>query len=112
MTGSPLNADLVLEGGGVKGIALAGAVAVLEERGYRFHKVAGTSAGAIVGALVAAGAPGKRLREIMDDLDYHKFRDPSLVGRLGPLGVAAEICVPQRLVPGRLSALVAGRKAQ
>ena len=42
---SPLNADLVLEGGGVKGIALAGAVSVLEERGYQFHKIAGTSTG-------------------------------------------------------------------
>jgi len=86
-----LNADLVLEGGGVKGVALAGAVAVLEERGYRFHKVAGTSAGAIVGALVAAGAPAQRLREIMNDLDYRRFRDPSLLGRMGPLGVVIEI---------------------
>jgi NTE family protein len=88
---SPFNADLVLEGGGVKGIALAGAVSVLEERGYQFHKIAGTSAGAIVGALVAAGAPGKRLREIMEDLDYQRFRDPGLLGRLGPLGVLAEV---------------------
>jgi NTE family protein len=88
---SPLNADLVLEGGGVKGIALAGAVSVLEERGYQFHKIAGTSAGAIVGALVAAGAPGKRLREIMEDLDYQRFRDPGLLGRMGPLGVLAEV---------------------
>ena len=47
-------ADLVLEGGGVKGIALVGAISVLEERGYQFRRVAGTSAGAIVGALVAA----------------------------------------------------------
>src|SRR5262245_35242807 len=94
MTGSnPLNADLVLEGGGVKGIALAGAVAALEQRGYRFHKVAGTSAGAIVGALVAAGASGRRLREIMEDLNYQRFRDPSLVGRLGPLGIAAEVLI-------------------
>jgi NTE family protein len=89
----PLNADLVLEGGGVKGIALAGAISVLEERGYQFHKIAGTSAGAIVGALVAAGAPGKRLREIMEDLDYRRFRDPGPLGRLGPLGVAAEVLV-------------------
>lgn len=88
-----LDADLVLEGGGVKGIALAGAVAVLQERGYRFHKVAGTSAGAIVGSLIAAGATGQRLREIMDDVDYRGFRDPPLVGRLGPLGVALEIAV-------------------
>ncbi|HZM76260.1 MAG TPA: patatin-like phospholipase family protein [Candidatus Limnocylindrales bacterium] len=88
-----LDADLVLEGGGVKGVALAGAVAVLEERGYRFHKVAGTSAGAIVGSLVAAGATGARLRDIMNDLDYRRFRDPPLLGRLGPLGVALEIAV-------------------
>ena len=32
----------------MKGIALAGAISVLDERGYRFHKVAGTSAGWIV----------------------------------------------------------------
>jgi NTE family protein len=88
---SPLNADLVLEGGGVKGIALAGAISVLEERGYGFPRIAGTSAGAIVGALVAAGATGKRLREVMGDLDYRRFRDPPPLGRLGPLGVAAEV---------------------
>jgi NTE family protein len=87
----PLDADLVLEGGGVKGIALAGAVSVLEERGYRFHKVAGTSAGAIVGALVSAGAPVKRLREIMDDLNYEEFRDRSLLGRLWMPGMVAEV---------------------
>lgn len=49
-------ADLVLEGGGVKGIALVGAISVLEERGYEFQRVAGTSAGTIVGSLVAARA--------------------------------------------------------
>ena len=49
-----LVADIVLEGGGVKGIALVGAISVLAERGYRFERVAGTSAGAIVGALIAA----------------------------------------------------------
>lgn len=78
-----LDADLVLEGGGVKGIALVGAVAVLEERGYRFHRVAGTSAGAIVGSLVAAGVSAPRLREIMEQLDYRRFRDGTWLTRLG-----------------------------
>jgi NTE family protein len=86
-----LDADLVLEGGGVKGIALAGAVSVLEERGYQFHKVAGTSAGSIVGALVGAGIGGQRLHEMMQALDYSKFQDPPLLGRLGPLGVVAQV---------------------
>jgi NTE family protein len=64
---------------------------VLGERGYTFHKVAGTSAGSIVGALVAAGIRGDRLREIMQALDYRKFQDPPLLGRLGPVGVAAQV---------------------
>ncbi|KLU08881.1 patatin-like phospholipase family protein [Kocuria sp. SM24M-10] len=68
-------ADLVLEGGGVKGIALVGAIEVLEERGYRFKRVAGTSAGSIVGALVAAGIPAKELVRIMDSVRYPDFRD-------------------------------------
>ena len=57
---SALDADLVLEGGGVKGLALVGAIEVLEEHGYRFRRIAGTSAGAIVGALVAGGMPAAR----------------------------------------------------
>ncbi|MGQ1797897.1 patatin-like phospholipase family protein [Kocuria oceani] len=68
-------ADLVLEGGGVKGIALVGAIEVPEERGYRFKRVAGTSAGSIVGALVAAGVPAKELVRIMDSVRYPDFRD-------------------------------------
>ena len=53
-----LDVDLVLEGGGVKGIALVGAVGVLLEQGYTIHKVAGTSAGAVVGSLVALALVG------------------------------------------------------
>ncbi len=49
-----LRADLALEGGGVKGIGLAGAVLALDEAGYSFARVAGTSAGAIAASLVAA----------------------------------------------------------
>ena len=47
-----MKADLVLEGGGVKGIGLVGALSVLEQSGYTFERVAGTSAGAIVASLV------------------------------------------------------------
>ena len=39
-----LLADLALEGGGVKGIGIVGAVSVLAEAGYRFQRVAGSSA--------------------------------------------------------------------
>lgn len=91
----PLLADLVLEGGGVKGIALAGAVLTLAESGYRFPRVAGTSAGAVVGSVVAAlqraGESPDRLADIVRTLDYGKFRDRNLLGRLlGPLGSIAD----------------------
>lgn len=69
-------ADLVFEGGGVKGIAHVGAVAALQEGGITtYPRVAGTSAGAIVGALAAAGMPAAEMRRIMEALEYHSVRD-------------------------------------
>src|SRR4051794_6481537 len=53
--GSKLRADLVLAGGGVKGIGHVGALSVLEEHDYEIRRIAGTSAGAIVGAFAASG---------------------------------------------------------
>jgi NTE family protein len=90
-----LNADLVLEGGGVKGIALAGAILTLAEAGYRFPRVAGTSAGAMVGAVLAAlqrsGEPVAALEEVARTLDYRRFRDRGFPGRyLGPAGFLAD----------------------
>jgi NTE family protein len=68
-------ADLVFEGGGVKGIGLAGAIATLEDHGYRHQNVAGTSAGSISAALLAAGYTAAELREIILELDYRQFQD-------------------------------------
>lgn len=45
---------LVLEGGGAKGAFHAGAIKALDERGYKFQGVTGTSIGAINGAFVAS----------------------------------------------------------
>ncbi len=68
-------ADLVLEGGGVKGIGLVGALAALEERGWEPACVAGTSAGAITAALLAAGYRSEELRKMLLELDFHAFED-------------------------------------
>lgn len=81
-----LNADLVLEGGGVKGIGLAGAICTLAEAGYRFPRAAGTSAGAIAAVLVAAvqksGQPMSVLHDYLSDIDYPQFMDPAPAGHL------------------------------
>jgi NTE family protein len=68
-------ADLVLEGGGAKGLGIVGAVTRLFEEGYRFPRVAGTSAGSIVAALVAAGADAQGLAESMSRLEYPRVPD-------------------------------------
>jgi NTE family protein len=81
------DADLVLEGGGVKGIGLVGAISVLQEREFAFHRIAGTSAGAIVGSLLAAGADSEELRKVMADVEYTKFRDGDFLDdHLGVIG--------------------------
>jgi NTE family protein len=95
-----LNADLVLEGGGVKGIALAGAYSVIEERGYALKRIAGTSAGSIVGALLAAGLKADELEKLMRELDYSKFRDESLLDRLPLLGKPLSVLFRQGIYNG------------
>jgi NTE family protein len=70
-----IDIDLVIEGGGIKGVLFAGAVEVLEAAGLRPVRLAGTSAGAIVAALLAAGYTAAELRAILLDLDFSIFLD-------------------------------------
>ena len=71
------HADLVLEGGGVKGTGLVGAITALASAAqpYTFHRVAGTSAGAIVASMLAAGYDAAAMNKIMTDLDFAQFED-------------------------------------
>ena len=73
----------VFEGGGVKGIALVGALKAAEELGFTFRAVAGTSAGAIVASLVAAGYTADELRLILMEKDFKDFMDPVASGFTG-----------------------------
>jgi NTE family protein len=54
---------LALGGGGVRGLAHALVLEALDEMGCRPVIIAGTSIGAIMGALYASGMPGKTIRE-------------------------------------------------
>jgi NTE family protein len=67
--------DGVFSGGGIKGLALVGACAAIEERGFRFKRVAGTSAGSLIAGLLAAGYTSAEMAGILDDLDLKKFLD-------------------------------------
>jgi NTE family protein len=85
--------DLVLAGGGVKGIGLVGSVVRLMEAGYRANRIAGTSAGSIVGSIVASAAKTNTIgpqdiRDLVLSLDYGKFLDPGPIERVPLLGPA------------------------
>lgn len=95
----------MLEGGGVKGIGLVGAVTGLADQGYDFPRVAGSSAGAIVGSLVAAlqqaGEPLSRLEDVVRAVDYRRFRDRTGLARLPLVGRALALLVHDGLYDGR-----------
>lgn len=67
--------DGVFSGGGIKGFALIGAYEEIENRGFRFKRVAGTSAGSIIAALIAANYSSKEVYQILDELNLEKFLD-------------------------------------
>lgn len=89
----PRRADLVLSGGGVKGIGLVGAVGALMDAGYSVQRVSGTSAGSLVGAIVAAAAQhgqlmSDELRELALSVPYRKFRDSGPIESIPVFGAA------------------------
>ena len=92
--------DAVFEGGGVKGIGLVGAVAATEELDYEFCNIAGTSAGAIVAALVAAGYRASELHDIMQSLDYAKFKDQGLLDRIPVFGKVLSLGLEKGIYEG------------
>jgi NTE family protein len=71
--------NLVFEGGGVKGIAYAGAMDVLEAKGILpdIQRVGGTSAGAINAVLFGLGYSNEETKEILKALHFKNFLDDS-----------------------------------
>lgn len=93
-------ADLVLEGGGVKGIALVGAYSTLTDAGYQFQRIAGTSAGAIVGSLIAAGMSSEQMQQVMTEVDYGKFQDEGFLDHFGFVGKGLSLLFEKGIYEG------------
>ncbi len=76
------NIALVLSSGGARGFAHIGAIKVLEQEGYKITSVAGTSMGALVGGIYAAG----QLKEFeewvisLDVMEVLKLTDVTISG--------------------------------
>jgi len=72
--------NLVLEGGGMKGIAYAGAFEVLDSLGISdsIQNVAGTSSGAMNGMMFALGYTGKEIRQMNLSTNFGKYNQVGL----------------------------------
>jgi NTE family protein len=67
---------LVLSGGGARGLAHVGVIAVLEEMKIPIDYVAGTSMGAIVGGFYAAGMSAAQMEKLVTSMEWNDaFRD-------------------------------------
>jgi len=77
-----MDADGIFSGGGIKGLAFAGALAAAEDAGYtRWANLAGTSAGAITAMALAVGYDAAGLRRLFS-FDFSRIDD-----RGGPFGL-------------------------
>jgi NTE family protein len=76
--------NLAFKGGGVLGIAYAGAIKVLEDRQIlqNIEKVAGTSAGAITATLVSLGYNSTDIKNIVNGTSFKSFEDKKNILRI------------------------------
>ncbi len=65
---------LALGGGVARGIAHIGVLEILEKEGIPIDVVAGTSAGAVIGALHASGMTALQMKELVMGFDWKKSR--------------------------------------
>lgn len=70
-----MDVDIVFSGGGVKGFALIGAYEAIEAKGLRLKRIAGTSAGSLIAALIASGYTSQQIIELLDELDLQQLLD-------------------------------------
>ncbi|OPY55965.1 MAG: Patatin-like phospholipase [Pelotomaculum sp. PtaU1.Bin035] len=93
-------ADAVFEGGGIKALGILGALSEAERRGYTWVNVAGTSAGAIIASLVAAGYSSTDIRVLINDLNFNMLKDKDWLNRIPYIGPALSLWFENGLYEG------------
>ena len=66
----------VFEGGGVRAVAYAGAYIAAVEAGIYFNRLAGSSAGSIAAAFIAAGGTPEAIKNKLLELDFAELQRP------------------------------------
>jgi NTE family protein len=73
-----MNTGLVLSGGGFRGIAHIGVLKAIDEYGFQITHIAGTSAGAVIGALYAGGLDWKQILEFIKKVNIFSLNNYAL----------------------------------
>jgi NTE family protein len=68
--GKDLKIGLVLSGGGAKALAHIGALKVIEQAGIQLDYIAGTSMGAIIGAMYSLGYSAQQIEDYLREVDW------------------------------------------
>lgn len=90
----------VFEGGGVKAIGFVGAVCCMEEKGYKWSKLAGTSAGSIIASLLSAGYNGKELKDMLYSLNFMDFTDNKNIKKLPYVNLLMRLMINKGIFNG------------
>lgn len=90
----------VFQGGGVKGISLAGAVRAAEKYGASFNQVAGTSSGSIVASMIAAGFKAEEMKELILATSFQSFLKRSKIFNVALIGPAIRVMLKKGLYSG------------
>lgn len=88
-----MKADAVFEGGGVRGLAFTGAIQAMEEEQVEWERLAGTSAGAVIAALLASGYRSSEIRELLKEIDFSRFRGKSFLNYIPIVGSLFELMI-------------------
>ncbi|MGE8204594.1 patatin-like phospholipase family protein [Heyndrickxia sp. NPDC080065] len=88
-----MKADAVFEGGGVRGIAFVGAIQAMEEANVEWQRLAGTSAGAVIAALLASGYKSKEIRERISEINFSKLRGKTILNSIPLIGTFLELMI-------------------
>ncbi len=93
----PGSFSLALGGGGARGLAHVGVLTVLEASGLRPRAIAGTSMGAVAGALFAAGHRPQELRDVVESLKLRELIAAMAPGVLSRGALLSADPIEQRL---------------
>lgn len=90
----------IFQGGGMKGIAYAGAYLALEENGFKCKKAAGTSIGAVFAGLISAGYNAKELTYLAENLNFDALiskAPKSIKNIIGDKGIHSTLYIEEEL---------------